>query len=179
MEVEYELTPDDLYAFQFRAVEKSPIVKRTRRNAYIALLLAVLILTVLPAIGSDGFDPSRLSLGFFFGFFGLVAALTWFFDRRMTRRGILDFIKQEKPEKGLIGRHKVKLEETGLVESTAVGEARTSWRGVDRIEDDPDYIYLYTTPSAALVIPRRSFNSVADADQFLQFAVARKSATGQ
>jgi hypothetical protein len=154
-------------------------VKRTRRNAYLALLLAILILTILPAIGRDGFDASQVSVGFFFYFFAFVAALTWFLDRRMTRRGIHDLIKQEKPEKGQLGRHKVKLDESGLVESTAVGEARTFWRGVDRIEHDPNYIYIYTAPSAAIVVPRRSFNSVADAEQFLQFAVAARTAAIQ
>ena len=176
MEIEYELTPDDLYAFQLRAVQKSPMVKRTRRNTYIALLFAILVFAIVPAIGPWGFDPSRVSLGFFVYFFTLVAVLTWFFEKRITRRGILEVIKEEKAEKGRLGRHNLKLDETGLVESTAVGEARTLWSGVDRIEHDPDYIYIYTAPAAAHVIPRRSFNSDNEAEQFLQLALSSAKA---
>ena len=172
MDVEYEITPDDLYAFQLRAVQKSPMVKRTRRNTYIALLLAILVFAIVPAIGPGGFDRSRISLGFFSYFFVLVATLTWFFEKRITRRGILDLIRQEQPDKGQLGRHKLKLDETGLVESTAVGESRILWSGVHRIEHDPDYIYIYTAPSAAHLIPRRSFNSENEAEQFLQLALS-------
>src|SRR5215208_3546675 len=171
MEIEYDITAEDLYAFQLRAVQKSPIVKRTRRNTYIALLFAILVFAIVPAIGPGGFDPSRVSVGFFFYFFVLIAALTWFFEKRLTRRGILEVIKEEKPDKGRLGRHKLKLDETGLVETTAVGEARTLWGGVDRIEHDPGYIYIYTAPGAAHVIPRRSFNSHNEAEQFLQLAL--------
>jgi hypothetical protein len=176
MEVEYELTPDDLFAFQLRAVQKSPTVKRTRRNTYIALLFAILVFAIVPAIGPGGFDPSRVSLGFFSYFFALIAALTWLFEKRMTRRAIVDLVKEEKPDKGQLGRHKLRLDETGLVESTAVGEARILWSGVDRIEHDPDYIYIYTAPSAAHLIPRRSFTSENEAEQFLQLALSSAKA---
>jgi len=176
MEIEYDITAEDLYAFQLRAVQKSPIVKRTRRNTYIALLFAILVFAIVPAIGPRGFDPSRVSIGFFSYFFALVAALTWFVERRMTRRGISDIIKEEKQDKGRLGRHKIKLDDTGLVESTAVGEARTLWSGVDRVEHDPEYIYIYTAPGAAHVIPRRSFNSDNDAEQFLQLALSSAKA---
>jgi hypothetical protein len=176
MEVEYELTPDDLYAFQLRAVHKSPIAKRTRRNTYIALLAAILIFAIMPAIGPRGFDLSHVSFGFFSYFFALIAALTWFFEKRMTRRGIVDLIKEEKPDQGQLGRHKLKLDETGLVESTAVGEARVLWSGVHRVEHDPDYIYIYTAPSAAHLIPRRSFSSENEAERFLQLALSSAKA---
>jgi hypothetical protein len=56
MSVEYELTRDDLYAFQLRAVQRSPIAKRARRNMYLYLLLAVAILAIVPAIGPGGYD---------------------------------------------------------------------------------------------------------------------------
>jgi len=117
-----------------------------------------------------------MSLGFFVYFFALIAALTWFFEKRMTRHGILEVMKEEKPEKGRLGTHKLKLDETGLVESTAVGESRTLWGGVDRIEHDPDYIYIYTAPAMAHVIPRRSFNSPNEAEQFLQLALSSAKA---
>jgi hypothetical protein len=152
------------------------MVKRTRRNTYIALLLAILVFAIVPAIGPHGFDPSRVSLGFYSYFLALVAALTWFFEKRMTRSGILDLLKEERPDKGQIGKHKVKLDETGLVASTAVSESRTLWSGVHRVEHDPDYIYIYTAATAAHVIPKRSFNSEDEAERFLQLALSSANA---
>src|SRR6266545_6539519 len=117
MEVEYELTRDDLYAFQHRALQKSPIAKRARRKMYIYLFVAVLLLAIVPAIGPGGFDVSQVSLGFLVGFFALVALLSWFFERRLSKRAILDLIKEEKPDKGQLGKHTVKLDASGVLET--------------------------------------------------------------
>jgi hypothetical protein len=173
--VDYELTPDDLNAFQLRAIQRSPSAKRTRRNTYIYLFAGVLLLAIVPAIGPGGFDISRVSFGFLVGFFALVASLTWFFEKRLTRRAISDLVKEEKPDKGQLGRHTLRLDDAGMVESTAVGESRTSWAGVDRVEKDPDYIFIYTAPHAALVIPRHAFSSADESEKFFQFAAASRS----
>jgi hypothetical protein len=69
------------------------------------------------------------------------------------------------------------LNEAGLVESTAVGESRCSWAGVDRVEHDQQYIYIYTAPHAAHIIPKRAFNNLHEAESFYQLAkVSKKSA---
>jgi hypothetical protein len=178
MQVDYELTGDDLYAFQLRALHKSPIVKRSRRNMYVGVILALLILTIVPAIGSDGFVFSRVSIGFIAIPLVIVVALTWLIEKPMARKAIRQIVQQEKPDKGQLGRHTVKLEETGVVESTAVAEQRISWAGIDRVEHDPDYIYIYTTPMSALVIPKRAFTSSVEAEKFHDLAAGRRNAAG-
>jgi hypothetical protein len=47
---------------------------------------------------------------------------------------------------------------------------------VDRVEQNGDYIFIYTTPHAAYVIPRRAFGSPAEATSFYQFAKINKEA---
>jgi len=178
LEVDYVLTPDDLYAFQLRALQKSPIAKRSRRNVYIGILAALVILTVVPAIGSDGFVFSRVSIGFIAIPVVIFVALTWLIEKPMARRAIRQVVQQEKPDKGQLGRHTVRLEDTAVVESTAVGDQRISWNGIDRIEYDPDYIYIYTTPMSALVIPKRAFTSSVEAEKFHDLATGRRNAAG-
>ena len=168
MEVEYELTPEDLYAYQWRAVNTSPLGRRAKRKMYLYLLLAVVLLAVVPAIGPGGFDFSQISFGFIVIAFAVVASLTWFLEKRMTRRLIRDFLKEEKPDKGQLGKHRLVLDETGLLETTAVGESRTSWAGVHRVEQNPDYIFIYIAPAAAHVVPRRAFASTTAADTFYE-----------
>jgi hypothetical protein len=176
VEVEYVLTPDDLYAFQLRALQKSPIAKRSRRNMYIGIFVALVIISIVPAIGSDGFVISRVSISFLAIPLVLVVSFTWLIEKRMTRRAILQLISEEKPDKGQLGRHTVKLDDIGVTESTAVGEQRTSWAGIDRVEQNPEYIYIYTSASAALVIPRRAFRKPSDAEEFHNLAIARRNA---
>jgi hypothetical protein len=176
MEVEYVLTPDDLYAFQLRAVHRSPISKRTRRNTYIYLFVAVLLFAIVPAIGADGFVISNVSFGFLIIGYAVVASLAWLLEKRMTRRAILQLLKEEKPDKGQLGQHTVKLDENSVMESTVVGEQRIFWAGVDRVEQNPHYIFIYTASAAALVIPKRAFASALEAETFHKLAIAHSNA---
>lgn len=178
LEIEYEITLDDLYAFQWRANSRSPIVKRASRKTYIYLFLTFLIFALLPSITSDGFVISRANFWWIVIVFPLTAFMTWYLTRRQTRRAILELLKKEKPGKGQLGSHKISLNDQGLVESTAVGESRTSWAGVDRIEQNQEYIFIYTAPGAAHVIPKRAFNSLQEAECFYEIARASKSVTG-
>lgn len=176
MEVEYEITPDDLYSFQWRAATRSRMAKRARRKAYLYLLVSFLVLALLPAIGPDGLDLSRTSFMWIVVAFPVVASIFWLLDRRQTRRAILELLQQEKPGRGQLGAHKISLNETGLLESTVVGESRTSWGGVHRIEEDQDYIYIYTGPIAAHIIPKRAFSSLQEAKSFYHLASASRQA---
>jgi hypothetical protein len=96
--------------------------------------------------------------------------------RRLMRRAILQLLKEEKPGRGQLGRHKVVLTESDVVESTAVGESRTSWAGVHRIEQNPRYIFIYTSPAGAHVIPKRAFRDTQEAERFYQLSKTSKEA---
>ncbi len=176
MEVSYELTPDDLYAFQWRAVFESPMGRRTRRIVYGAWTLAVLLFSAVPAIGRDGFVLSRMSFTFLALALPIVLVVQWCLERWLVRRAILRLLREEKPGRGQLGTHRIVVSEDGLIESTAVGESRTSWVGVDRIEQNPAYIFIYTSPSAAHLIPKRAFSDGQEAERFYQFSRARKEA---
>jgi hypothetical protein len=173
MRIEYELTREDLFAFQWRAAYLSADSQRLRRRSYAYLFIAFLLIAVLPMIGSGGMRAARLSLLFLLTVFPVVAALYWAIQRRMLRRAIHALIAKERPGKGQLGRHTLVLDDSGVFETTGVGETRTSWTGVDRIEQDRDYIFIYTTPAAAHVIPKRVFTE-EKADEFYAAAVRRK-----
>jgi hypothetical protein len=174
LEIEYEITPDDLYAFQWRANSRSSIAKRASRKAYLFLFLTFLLFALLPAIGPDGFAISRVNILWVVIVFPLIALMTWYLNRRQTRRAILGLLKAEKPGKGQLGSHKISLNDEGLVESTAVGESRTSWAGVDRVEQNREYIFIYTSPAGAHIIPKRAFSSLQEAECFYEIARASK-----
>jgi hypothetical protein len=177
MEIEYELTREDLFAFQWRAVFESPRGRRMRGGVYLFWFLALLVFSIVPAIGPDGFDLSRVSFTFLAVTFPIVALTQWFLERRLMRRAILRLLADERPDRGQLGKHRLVMSEEGLVESTAVGESRSSWAGVNRIEQNLDYIFIYTSPAAAHVIPRRAFRTVREAEDFYRFAVTRQAAT--
>ena len=178
VEVEYELTRDDLYAFQWRGVFVSPRGRRVRRTLYLLWILAILLFAIVPAIGADGFAFSRISFTFIAFAIPAVFLFQWCLDRWLIRRTILQLLADERPGKGQLGRHRIALSEQGLVETTDVGESHTSWGGVDRVEHDPHYIFIYTSPAAAHVIPKRAFGRPEEADAFYTFSRVRREAAG-
>ena len=173
VEVEYELTPDDIYQYQWRANFHSPSAKRNQRKFYLYLLLAFIVMTLLPAIGSDGFELSQVNLWWFLPL-PVLLVIGWIVQRWQIRRAILELVKEEKPGRGQLGAHKISLDEAELVERTAVNESHHAWAGVDRVEHDQKYIYIYTAPHAALIIPKRAFNNLHEAESFYQLARVRK-----
>jgi len=148
MEVEYQITSDDLYAYQWRAAYRSPIGRRTRRKACLYMFLTLLLVALLPAIGQDGFVIARMNYLFLLTTFSLVVFLYWLLERRLVRRAILEQLKQEKPHRGQLGIHKIVLSESGLVETTVVGKSRTLWAGVDRAEQRL-HLHLHVTHRCA------------------------------
>jgi YcxB-like protein len=178
MEIEYELTLDDLYAFQWRAVFVSPRGRRARRTVYLLWVLAVLLFAIVPAIGADGFVISRISFTFIVIAIPIVFLFQWCQERWLVRRAIRQLLEDEKPGRGQLGKHRIIVSENGVSESTVVGESRTSWAGVDRVEQNQDYIFIYTAPAAAHLIPKRAFRNLQEAEAFYQFGRTRKEAAG-
>ena len=102
----------------------------------------------------------------------------WCVERWVMRRLLRQLLKDERPGRGALGPHRVVLSDYGVTESTSVNETRTAWAGVDRVEQNPDYIFIYTSPAAAHVIPRRAFGSPQEAEAFYQLARSRSEAAG-
>ena len=168
--VEYELTHDDLFAYQWRAAFTSPRARRSRRTVYLLWLVAVLLFAIVPAIGADGIMISRVSLTFIVVTFSIVALAQWFLERWLMRRAIRQLLGEERPDRGQLGKHRLVLTPEGVLESTAVGESRTSWTGVDRVEQDAHYIFIYTAPVAAFLVPKRAFRDLQEAEAFYQLS---------
>jgi hypothetical protein len=173
MDVEYELTPEDLFAFQWRAAYRSAEARRGRRNVHLLWFAALFLFALLPAIGRHGLTMSRFDLPFLIASFLTVALLQWGLHRWLLRRAIRRLLSEERPDGGNLGVHRVTLDDDGVLERTVVGETRTAWRGVHRVEEDERYIYVYTQPTGAHVIPRRAFADPVAADAFFRFAHSR------
>jgi hypothetical protein len=78
--------------------------------------------------------------------------------------------------KGALGNHIISIDEAGITEISDVGDSRTAWGGVERVEEDEGYIFLYTGSIQAHVIPKQAFLSAGEAADFLQLAKAYRLA---
>jgi hypothetical protein len=172
MQVEYDLTAADLAAFHWRAQYESAAARRMRWLGIGGLFAILATLSIVPAMTTEGFQMTWIAWIPVTVVFPIVAVLHWIWFRWVLRRVIAKLIRREQPEKGQLGRHRVVLSDEGVIESTAVGESRTTWAGIDRVEESDDYIFIYTSPSAAHVIPKRAFSG-PEAATFFQEARRR------
>ena len=172
--VQYELTLNDLYAFQWRALQIPPTAGRLRRNRYVSVLLIALGITTLPALLSGYPVLTWLNVILFIVLVSVLTPVAGLIERHLSRSAIRDFVRREKPGKGQLGRHMVALYDDAVVETTATGEMRTTWAGVDRVEQDDNYIFIYTSAASAHVIPKRAFSGDA-AGEFFRFAEHARS----
>ena len=178
MEIEYELTKEDLYAFQWRSAFTSPRARRHVWKPYLFWFISLLVISLMGGIGVDGFTFSLVNFSILLVGFPIVALATWLMTRMAMRRFINQILKEEKPERGQLGKHRVQLQDSGFVESTAVNESSWTWAGIDRIEQDANYIYIYTSPMHAILIPKRAFKDVTAAEAFYEFSEAKRAAVG-
>jgi len=57
---------------------------------------------------------------------------------------------------GLIGPHKITVNDRGVLEESEVGEHRVNWNGIVKIESSNTHTYIYIGAAQAHVIPRAS-----------------------
>ena len=72
---------------------------------------------------------------------------------------------------GVLGEHVVTLREDGLMEETAINRTALTWFAISDIIEQPQHIVLMIDHSMGIIIPKRSFDSPANAQQFLANAV--------
>lgn len=164
MQLTYELEKADLLAFQRYFFKTSPALKKMRRVLFWFLLAFVSFLS---------YDPESLFVSAAFFVFNLAVGMcivwvsTWASNEYLFRRGV-----PQGQDNGLTGRHQLIIDEHKVVEITSVNEAHHQWKGMDRVEEDEQYVYIFITPQAAHVIPKRAFADEQQAAQF--FATARE-----
>ena len=70
---------------------------------------------------------------------------------------------------GLLCRHKLVLDEEGLSDTSDFGESRMRWGGVERVEQNDDYIFIYLSSMEAIPLNKKLFDSESAAADFYSF----------
>lgn len=170
MRVNYNVGIDDMVAFNRYHIRNSRSMQFWYRVGYLwGVFIGVAI-----ALAFSSWDvwPRVALVAGFAVIYGIIYRLNYY---RWIDSGARKMIAEGK-NKGILGDHTMTLSKDGLIETCDVGESRSTWGGVERIEEDDEYVYLYIGAYQAHVIPRRAFTSGADATEFIK--VARAYHTG-
>jgi len=165
MEIEYELTEEDVVAFNLYHVKHSKVGKKSLQwQRYVSPLIFLLFAYFL-SIFTD------MQRGPLFATFGLTAIL-WvmlypkYFYFHIARQ-VGKMLKGGKNE-GLVGKHTMNMNKAGIHDKTVVGETNVEWIGVKDLIEDAEYFYIYTSTVSAYIIPKRDVYSAEGLKAYVQ-----------
>lgn len=151
MRLRYEITIDDLMAFNLHVHETSPTIRRSRRSGIIAFAVVILGLCLL------AYKQFRNPIIFAFGVgaAGLFAVIHPLLYRHNLKR-ISSRLYAESQNKGFTGEQVSELRDIGLSHANAFAERTVFWKGIERIETIPGRTLVYFSAASAQVIPEDS-----------------------
>lgn len=172
MEIEYSNTENDLANFHKYLLKNSSIYRRAHWNHCTATPMGFGIAMLLTYLSTGPFTLAG-ALGYFIPTAILLSVWIFFIHIYIQRTWPKHFEKLHKDTPGVLGKHIISLEQECLLEKTDVNEAKTRWHGVIDVAEDTNYIYIFTKPIEAHVIPKNSFSNSDDAITFYKFAKDR------
>jgi hypothetical protein len=171
MEVEYELTRDDISAFH-AYYRKHPPASHRRIDPVGALVIWIvcalygLALLAAVALGIDSFVVPIL-IGSLAGTMMTSHFDNWYLKRRTLRMALENGKDAEK----ILGWQRVVLDAQGMHLTSRFSSSIFLWHGIDKIATTDEHIFFYVTTMLAQVVPLRAF---ADGRAFDAFADAAK-----
>lgn len=165
MKVEYNLIKDDYIAFNMHHLETSPTVRKTLLIQQYGV--AVLFLIIPYFFSRISGTPMLLSYIVYGAIF-----LAWIlyypkYFIAVTKRRILKMI-DESDNSSIYGMQSITLTDTGVEQESNTGESKTSWNGIERIDETKEYIYIYIGAMNAYLVPNRAFDDDAQRAEFLR-----------
>lgn len=153
----YNIELDDLIHFNIFHFNNSPTFKKTKNSIKFGFpLFFIAIIFILPL--NDFFTwISKILFGIiFFTLFVLLYPKILYHNLRKQTKKFLN----EGENKGVLGRHHLSFSEQGIVEKTEYGEDKVTWRTINKIIADKNYIYIYKSSTMAYVIPQNAFMDI-------------------
>jgi len=164
MEVTYQLEREDYLQYNRFVINRVPALKRQ----------TLLSLFIVPVILAVEFKFLRMPLLFYVLIVFSVTVGWGVFLFWMQRRAV---IAQATARPGAIGLHTLSLQPEGLREQNSVLEAWIKWQKFAEIAESPQMIVLLISPRYGFLVPKRAFQTLEQAQTFLETAQAyRQSA---
>lgn len=180
MEIEYTPEKEDAIAFALFNMLQSPPLRHERRNGLIissimlflaTLTIATLLITVISKASISTSLLIGLAISLFITIPSSISLSSSYKDNlnSNTRKRISASIDSGR-NRGWLCKHRLVLDEEGLSTSSEYGEGHTKWSGIERVEQNDDYIFIYFNFSSAIVLNKKHFPSESAAADFFSFA---------
>ncbi|KUP04350.1 hypothetical protein Q73_15875 [Bacillus coahuilensis m2-6] len=164
MELTYTLTEEDYLRFNVFHIKNSATGKKALNiQRYVTPVFFVVIAYVFSIILHKPF------LEVFLPFF-IVGALWVLFYPKYFYNHITRTVKKafrEGNNEGLLGQHRLTIDDEGFVDETANGLTRLAWAGVVEVKEDEHSLYIYNSAVSAYILPKQEIDKVEGFRKYL------------
>ncbi|MBN1160911.1 MAG: YcxB family protein [Dehalococcoidales bacterium] len=88
-----------------------------------------------------------------------------YFSKKVLKDGILN--KYSQRQKILTGKHNFSINPNMIIDNSEMGDSKTYWGAVERIESTNQYLFLLTQGSGPYIVPRKAFSDDSSFKQFI------------
>ena len=157
MEVSFELTQRDLFAFN--------LAHAWRRK----LIWAVIVLVPTFVVLVKGFTGEWTGVLNAFGYWSILVVFFCFFYWAIALLSIV-IRNRTKGFRDLLVHQRLVVSESGIEAETPRGRSEINWSAVQKMIETRNLFMIYVTPVNALLFPRRVFGSDSEFRDFMEQA---------
>jgi hypothetical protein len=167
------LTLDDFLAFQADFAHRSAFSKALLGCTFVVAVLSVPVgVAIYLLTAANVTQESALSLMGFAAVNALVISVVLYWFLRRPRANFLSgalikalFLRGDMSS--IVGRYAVRLTENGIVERAPKSEGCVAFSAVQKTILAQQHLFIYVSPLAAFIVPRRAFPDPAAMEAFI------------
>lgn len=168
LEIEFEITEADLFAFNKQHHTRSPIqwIKRICMLLYYMspIFLILYFINLFRTLVTAGAIQNVL-IAFVF----LVFLLDLIYWRNAPKRAMKKMLRKGHGRLA-IGQHQLKMSQEKICLKTLDGLEEGKWYAIWKIIKTNEYAFIYSTPFSAFIIPKRAFDNPDEFEAFVKLA---------
>ena len=98
-----------------------------------------------------------------------------FYPKRMDKTALAKTKKiiEEGDNTGILGMHKITLNDEEIIHVEPESERKIKWKGIKKLEENDTHYFLYNTAISAIIIPKQKvLNDIEKLDKKLKSNIA-------
>ena len=165
MEFEYEITKEDFLAFNLYHAKHSETVKNALfKQRFIVPIIFLFLPFVFYWI--TGEFLIEVSIGF------MLISILWlvFYPKYFygyIKRNVSKVLNEGSSD-NLLGKRVFVITEDGFIEKSKAGETKVHWSGIEKVEENEKYYFLFYSVISAYIIPKRDLPDKDTQEEFKQ-----------
>lgn len=168
-EIHYMVTVEDIAHLNHHHFRSSP---RARRGSFLRVAgsIGMLFLSYFAFMAMLGVNTPGIMI---FALMFMIGSFTHAYTRKKPNRAFVRRVKNlfgDGRNVSLFGQHHLLLHEEHVEVRTPYSQGTIRWEAIERVEQDEEYIFIYTSSLNAHIIHKRFFPTPGHAQAFFELA---------